>query len=489
MGTMRGGWAWAVVPLALVAGAAVLLLAHAGGARGSSATTPPCQCIWVDRYDGTAGNEDEATGVAVSPDGSQVYVTGHSKSASTGFDYVTIAYNSATGARLWTQRYDGAGKDDYATAIAISPDGSKVFVTGYSFGSTTGLDYATIAYGTAHGGLLWKRRYDGPGNKYGPSYDSPTAIRVSPDGAKVFVTGSSQGNSFDYETVAYAAATGGQLWLARYYGPGNGQDNATSLAVSPDSSKVFVTGYSRSTAHGFDYATIAYNANTGTRAWVQRYDGPGRDASDKNDLAWAIATSPDGTRVYVTGGSQSPTFMDFTTIAYDPASGAQIWVSRYDAPPHDEDVATAIAVSPDGSRVFVTGRSMGGQYAYLTLGLDAAGGAELWADRVNWSGAGPAVARAIAVSPNGSQVFVTGASAGYQTPDSDYATYAYDAATGAREWLRRYYFAPNNNYDNASAVAVDPDGSKVFVTGSSDGASRFSAGYDYATLAYPTTAP
>ena len=45
--------------------------------------------------------------------------------------------------------------------------------------------------------------------------------------------------------------------------------------VSPDGSKVFVTGYSVGSASGYDYATVAYDASTGSELWVKRYDGPG----------------------------------------------------------------------------------------------------------------------------------------------------------------------------------------------------------------------
>ena len=59
----------------------------------------------------------------------------------------------------------------------------------------------------------------------------------------------------DYATIAYNAATGAQRWAKRYDGPGTGDGQAYSAAVSPNGATVFVTGYSGGTG---DYATIAY---------------------------------------------------------------------------------------------------------------------------------------------------------------------------------------------------------------------------------------
>lgn len=52
-----------------------------------------------------------------------------------------------------------------------------------------------------------------------------------------------------YATVAYAAATGRQLWVRHYGGP---DAVASSVQVSPGGRRVFVTGLSG------NYATIAY---------------------------------------------------------------------------------------------------------------------------------------------------------------------------------------------------------------------------------------
>src|SRR5262249_56577139 len=69
----------------------------------------------------------------------------------------------------------------------------------------------------------------------------------------------------------------------------------------------------------------------------------------------------------------------------------------------------------------------------------------------------------LAVSHGGGTVYVTGYS--YDaTGHSDYATVAYNAATGATLWGKRYKGLPNG-YDNAAAVAVSPGGGTVYVTG------------------------
>ena len=83
----------------------------------------------------------------MSPDGSKVFVTGFITGSASGFDHTTIVYGASAGAMLWTKSYDGpASADDGATALGVSPDGAALFVTGYSSGTTTGSDYATIAY-------------------------------------------------------------------------------------------------------------------------------------------------------------------------------------------------------------------------------------------------------------------------------------------------------------------------------------------------------
>jgi lambda repressor-like predicted transcriptional regulator len=451
-----------------------LAVVSVGSLCGVASAVPGAE-LWAKRYDGRASKSDVANAIAVSPDGSQVFVTGSSKGSTSGDNYATVAYDTSTGSEQWAQRYNGRANDtDVAAAIGVSPDGSTVFVTGYSYGASTGANYLTLAYDSSDGAELWVAKYDGPPSRG----DIATALGVSPDGSAVFVTGYSVGstNGENYATVAYDAVTGAEIWIGRYNAPANSDDEANDIGVSPDGSAVFVTGFSYGSTSAANYATVAYAASDGTELWVKRYDGP----SSSTDVANALGVSPDGSAVFVTGASASRA-NDYATVAYNASTGAELWVTRYNGPSSSTNWADALDVSPDGSQVFVTGYSYALSTAldFATIAYDASNGQQLWLRRYGGPSTTNEVAYALEVSPDGNKVFVTGF--GYRSSTrTDYATVAYRASNGVELWLERYD-GRASSYDDAYALAVDPGGSQVFVTGSSTGRT---SGKDYATVAY-----
>jgi len=363
---------------------------------------------WIARYNGPDNYGDKAAAMAIDPAGN-VYVTGWSSNAGS-LDYATIKYNS-DGQQQWVARYNGPdNSSDEATAIALDGSGN-VYVTGFSWGSKTASDYATVKYDSA-GQEQWVLRYDGPA-----SYtDEATALAVDGTG-NVYVTGGSYGFGFnyDYATIKYNAA-GQQQWVARYDGPINSDDEATGIVLDA-SGNVYVTGYSTGSA-GYDYATINYDA-FGQQQWVSRYDG----AAHSVDYASAIAIDGSG-NVYVTGYSGgSSTDSDYATIRYD-ASGQQQWVARYDGPISSADEATAIALDASGN-IYVTGYSYGsnGTWDYATVKYDS-GGQQQWVSRYDGTGNYNDYANGIAVDGAGN-VYVTGASYGSLDISWDYATTKY----------------------------------------------------------------
>jgi hypothetical protein len=351
-------------------------------------------------------NVGSGRSVAVSRNGHVVFVI-KPVGGIHGADFLTAAFDAATGKRLWARRYNGrANGDDRPVALAVSPGGRAVFVTGISPGKTSGRDYATVAYAVATGRRLWVSRYNG----HSRGSDTPAAIAVSRGGA-VLVTGTSPGRTSgdDFATVAYAAGTGAPLWTKRYNGPANGLDAASSVMPSRDGHRVFVTGTSDGRrGSGTDIATIAYAAGTGAPLWVRRYHGP----TERNDIAVAVLASAFGGGTVITAGDSAGNGSnDYVSVAYIKATGQTKWVSRIHRDVQPEFLEDA-AISPDGRSFYLTGYVFpgggGGEEPsdVLTVAANVSTGAQRWAKEIAPTIAnGTAAGLSVAVNPDSGAVY------------------------------------------------------------------------------------
>ncbi|UOQ68923.1 T9SS type A sorting domain-containing protein [Hymenobacter volaticus] len=108
------------------------------------------QLQWQARYNGPDNSYDEARAVALDAAGN-AYVTGLSYNNDGTNDYATVKYAAqGSGEELWAARYDGTGSYDEAIGLAIDAR-NNVYVSGYSFSSDTGYDFATLQYSQTTG--------------------------------------------------------------------------------------------------------------------------------------------------------------------------------------------------------------------------------------------------------------------------------------------------------------------------------------------------
>ena len=175
------------------------------------------------------GHDGPATAVAFSPDGTRV--------ATASRDWSARVFHAATGEQL--ARLD---HHDAVYAVAFSPDGTKV-ATGDSGGTAQLFDAAT-------GAELARLDHDGP----------VYAVAFSPDGTKVATASSDVLGGGGGAARVFDAATGAELARLDH------DDTVSAVAFSPDGTKVATASH--------DGSARVFDAATGAELARLDHDGP-----------------------------------------------------------------------------------------------------------------------------------------------------------------------------------------------------------------------
>ena len=306
----------------------------------------------VSGVDGISG----ARGVEVSPDGANVYVTGHTDSA-----VATFTRNPTTGALTFLEQdKDGvSGVDGLAGAwgVDVSPDGKSVYVAGDADNAV-----ATFSRDPGTGALTFvEQDKDGVSGVDGLAV--ATGVVVSPGaGGNVYVA-----SCVDSAVVTFDRdATTGALTFVEQDKQGvdgvTGMGCARGLAISGDGANVYVAAES-----GDAVATFNRNATTGSLAFAgSQFDGV--SGADGLDGARDVAVSPDCGSVYV-----ASTVDDRVAgFSRDASSGALTYIEAAGAAgSQGTNGADAVTVAPDSAFVYSTGES---DNAVSTFSREGAGG-------------------------------------------------------------------------------------------------------------------
>jgi hypothetical protein len=327
----------------------------------------------------------ESNAIALSPDGTRLYVTGYlDPTACGGANELTMAFDAATGQLEWTRELPSA---DLAysggNAIAVSPDRRSVYVAGSGVLTPGSPEVGYVrALDAASGTQLWQTESQGVSPELG-------AIAVSPDGQKVLVgyngvalvgSGVPFAEVPSTDLVAYASGSGSQLWS--YSTPNGGLGGITDLALAHDGSTAYTLTCDENAASGDRQSrTRAVSLADGTLAWEADYAGPA-DMSCPSGPG-NLAVSPDGSRLYVADVEvlSSPPAQDeatggkaVATIAYDASSGAQDWQSVFEQQPVE-----ASLLASDASGVYVAANNTDHiPSEFLTVAYRAQDGTQRW---------------------------------------------------------------------------------------------------------------
>jgi hypothetical protein len=302
---------------------------------------------WVRTYAGTEGsNEDRALGIAVDSEDC-IYITGFSTESDLKTDIVTRKYDTE-GELLWSVLEDGADDLDSKGMGIVVDNSGNICVTGFTNTTNNGADIITIKY-DSYGNQSSLATFNGGGN----SEDKAFGIAVD-ENDNMYVVGYTTNSNVDYAILSYSSS-GSLNWSNSYNGTGNGEDKAFGIAVD-ESGNSYITGYSMTSETNYDYVTLMVNSS-GSIAWTSSYNGTG-NGDDKASALGLIFSEGAISQVVVTGESYGTNVNnDFATVRYDASTGSQISVSRYSMSTTSNDKASDIAIIPGTNMIIVTGFS------------------------------------------------------------------------------------------------------------------------------------
>lgn len=191
---------------------------------------------WTNTYNGQGDFSDVFNVVAADASGNS-FQAGYTINPDLSKDILLVKLNNS-GDTVWTRIFNGLGNGpDEAIAMTID-NGENILLTGYQKGSGTGYDIVTLKYNT-DGNLLWTATYNYTTNEF----DQGNAI-ITDDAGNVYVAGQSDkdvtlNNNDDYLVVKYNSA-GIQQWVKRTNGLGNSTDRPSAITLDGDGN-LFVT--------------------------------------------------------------------------------------------------------------------------------------------------------------------------------------------------------------------------------------------------------
>ncbi len=404
-----------------------------------------------------SGQDTAPRGIAISNDGTKLFVVGSTSdtiyqySLSTAYDLSTASYNSVS--------FSVASQDVTPWSIAFNGDGTKMFISGavnstvFQYSLSTAFDLTTASY-------------DSVSFSVASQGVSLKGLAFKGDGSKMYV-GAANDTIYQYSTVQTTASL--DLSTGSVFEVTPTSDIQVTLSNPADSGTV-----SGATLLLDGAGTTGYDLSNGS------YDNVSFSVASEEDNATKVIFKPDGTKMYVTGTdsdavqqySLSSAF-DVSTASYDSASFS---VSSQDAGPMD------ISFNDDGTKLYMLGLFSDTLYQYsLSTAYDITTASY---DSVSFSVTSQdGQPKGFTFNNDGTKLYYVG-----EANDSVYQyslSTAFDLSTASYDSVS---FSVNSQNSYPIAVSFNGDGTKMYVLGAAAPMSLFqyslSTAFNLSTASY-----
>jgi len=415
-------------------------------------------------------------GIFFKDDGTKMFILGsatdtvYQYSLSTPWDVSTASYDSVS--------FYVSSQDSSPFGIFFKDDGTKMFILGsaadtvyqyslieltsantvFGLGGTGGVGTSTYDNAGGGGGAAGYGGIGGSGGTYNGT--SAAGSDATPN------SGGGGGGASTTGTTDVGGGGGG----ANIYGPvfGNKSENnyndialgsysvqfldtsPTSISFKPDGTKMYMIGDIYNRVYQLSLST-AWDVSTAS------YDGVSFLVNDQATQPYDVHFKPDGTKMYVLGGSTNRVYQYTLSTAWNisTASYDSVSFSTPDSRPR------GIFFKPDGTVIYGVGSA--GDIVYQNT-LSTAWDLSSYSSAQTFSVvAQDGVPQDVFFKSDGSKMYILG--------ESNYRVYQYtlstpwDVSTASYDSVR---FSVSSQDDNPRSIFFKPDGSKMYMVGATN---------------------
>ncbi len=374
--------------------------------------------------------------------------------------------------------------DDYTNDGTFTHNGGAVYFTGSTAQTLQGNMASTSAFNDVYfSGNSTKTFSDNASTSdlsiaSGSTVAAPSALTITGDYTNSGTFNSGSGIVYiNGTTTASTTVTGGwDVTTAVYDGAGKStaseENNITSLAFSPDGTRMFVAGYNMDTVYSYTLST-PWDVTTAV------YDNKSFSILAQDQWVEKVSFKTDGTKMYMLGSENDAVFSytlgtpwDVTTASYDSSS----FSIAQDVSPF------GMHITEDGTRMYISGDSNNRIYSY-TLGTPWVISSATYDSKSFLISGQESAVQDVHLKDDGTKMYVVGTGSNTIFPYTlgtpwDITTATYD---GAGESV-------SAQESSVCSIEFNADGSKVYIYGAAaDTVFPYSLDYDESTVYTGTT--
>ena len=415
------------------------------------------ELIWEQTFNSGIGQVfvQAPRAIALSPDGTRVYVAGSENEVVGGelLGFATLGcYLTADGSLQWIQRQTPMASQLLAyEQVAVSTDGSAVFASGGDGLGQGGTAYLS-AYEAQSGAVLYQSPVAA-----GPVRD----LVLSPGNQRAAIA--TDPTSFGDNVFVFDLPTGTPLWSVRL------GDQAMDCSYGGNASHLLVHSIQDGVLPGSqqnELVTWCLSGLDGSTLWSEPFDAPwgnpgGIDIQPGENSRTLFVDA--GDQRVVTAASRGPEGgpVDVHVVSYDLLNGALVWEESFDISQAHEDQSLRTLIGMEGSgQILLVGddATEADPQGLSVRALNSDDGAQLWRYTWNLSSSASNVPVDLAESVLGDRLFLLD-----RLNPGSYLLVNLTSEDGDELWRTNLDFPESTDVEATCQVIPSGSGDSVFV--------------------------